>query len=176
MVGSGSADPRDGEVAFAGWVSPHLAALMAVAVLEVGSDEAADVVQNTLLRAWRRWDTYAPDRGAPRAWLMAVLIDQARRLRVRRIARFGVAHGTDVPSGRAVRTVDEAPGAPVELRMDLDAAVRALPRRQRQVVVLFYLADMSVADVAAVLGIGTGSVKSHLSDARQTLRKVVDPR
>lgn len=103
----------------------------------------------------------------PRAWLMAVLMDQSRRLRVRRIARFGQAPGSDDHRGTAAWAVDtRAPVAAVEMGMDLDAAVRALPRRQRQVVVLFYLADMTVADVAAVLGIGTGSVKLHLSAQR----------
>lgn len=47
--------------------------------------------------------------------------------------------------------------------------VRALPRRQAQSVALHYLFDLSVADVAATLGIAEGSVKVHLSRARQTL-------
>ncbi|MDP9219733.1 MAG: ECF-type sigma factor, partial [Actinomycetota bacterium] len=48
-------------------------------------------------------------------------------------------------------------------------AVRSLPRRQAQVVALFYLYDLSVADVAATLELSEGSVKTHLSRARAAL-------
>ncbi len=48
-------------------------------------------------------------------------------------------------------------------RGDLVAALRRLPRRQREVVVLRYLADFSEADVAAALGCSVGSVKTHAS-------------
>ena len=47
--------------------------------------------------------------------------------------------------------------------------VRRLPRRQAQVVALFYGYDMSVADVAATLEIATGTAKTHLHRGRQTL-------
>jgi RNA polymerase sigma-70 factor (ECF subfamily) len=48
-------------------------------------------------------------------------------------------------------------------------AVRALPRRQAQVVALVYLEDLSVAETAAVLGCGEGTVKTHLRRARSSL-------
>lgn len=53
---------------------------------------------------------------------------------------------------------------------DVDVAVSALPRRQREVVTLHYLLDLPVREVAAVLSISEGSVKSHLFDARAALR------
>ena len=65
------------------------------------------------------------------------------------------------------------PPSPATIPVDDDEAfwelVRALPRRQAQSVALHYLFDLSVADVAATLGIAEGSVKVHLSRARQTL-------
>ena len=54
--------------------------------------------------------------------------------------------------------------------MDIDRAVMGLPRRQREVVSLFYLADLSVAEVAGVLGVSAGTVKSQLHAARARLR------
>jgi RNA polymerase sigma factor (sigma-70 family) len=51
------------------------------------------------------------------------------------------------------------------------AAVRSLPRRQREVMVLRYYLDLSEAEIAEWLGISTGSVKTHASRATETLHK-----
>jgi len=62
----------------------------------------------------------------------------------------------------------------VDLRLDLQAAVRALPRRQRQVVALRFLADFSEAATAAALAIDIGTVKSHASRGLSRLRTTVE--
>jgi RNA polymerase sigma-70 factor (ECF subfamily) len=148
-------DTSDG---FTAWVRPHLAVLRALADRQVGPTTGSDVVQETLLRAWRRRDTFRPDLGTPRAWLVAILLDQARRHRLRSLRRPGTAQ------------LVEAAAAPVAERIDVERAVARLPRRQRQVITLHYLADLPVAEVAAVLGIGESSVKTHLGAARSALR------
>jgi RNA polymerase sigma factor (sigma-70 family) len=149
---------------FAAWVSPHLAVLAALAVREVGSADAEDVVQDALVRAWRRRSTYRQDRGSSRAWLVGVLLDQARRHRVRR--RPATVFSRD----RAGRT---EPVSPAD-RLDVEHAIRALPRRQREVITLYYLADLSVFEIGQLLGISAGSVKSHLHDARARLRVALE--
>lgn len=53
---------------------------------------------------------------------------------------------------------------------DLARAIAGLSRRQREVITLHYLADLSVDEVGMVLAIAPGSVKSHLFDARRALR------
>ncbi len=153
--------------AFAAWVAPHVGLLTLLAERQVGRTDRDDVVQEALVRAWRRRHTFDPARGEPRSWLCAVLLDQCRRHRMRHpwLDRM-----------RADRLPDRtAPGAdPVDGgRIDVERAVARLPRRQRQVVVLHYLADLPVADVATALGIAQGSVKSHLHDARAALRTVL---
>ena len=164
-VTDGAAEPRDLE--FAAWVSPHLSALSAVAAQQLGRDDAADVVQETLIRAWRRWSTYAESRGSARAWLMAILSDQIRRYRTRHLSRWRSSISS---------SVEPVPPSDIGRRLDLEKAVRALPARQQQVVVLYYLADLSVDEVALVLGISGGSVKSHLSAARNRLRDGLEDR
>lgn len=53
--------------------------------------------------------------------------------------------------------------------MALAQSLRRLPPRQRQAVFLFYLCDLSVAQIAAETGTSTGSVKTHLSRGRAAL-------
>ena len=61
------------------------------------------------------------------------------------------------------------------LRVTLAQALRALPSRQRDAVVLRYLVDMSEADVAQTLGVAPGTVKSHLHRAVAHLRVALGP-
>ena len=60
-------------------------------------------------------------------------------------------------------------------RLALGEALRRLPRRQRDVVVLRYLADLSEADVAKSLGVSAGSVKQHAHRAVDALRRTLGP-
>jgi RNA polymerase sigma factor (sigma-70 family) len=148
--------PDDGS-GFAAWVRPHLAVLAALAAREVGRGDADDVVQDTLVRAWRRRSTFDPDRGSPRAWLAAILLDQTRRHRTRNRRR---------PD--PFELVDDQP--PPEPAGEIEHAITQLPRRQREVVTLHYLLDLPLREIARVLDISEGSVKSHLYDARASLR------
>src|SRR3954451_5318126 len=154
------ARPEDG---FGAWAAPHLSALWALAAHEVGAGAADDVVQETLLRAWRRWSTYDAGRGTPRAWLVGILLDRSRRHRAR---RRPATTPFSVDAGDAGRDAAE--------RLRIEQAVRRLPPRQRQVVVLHYLADLAVADVAAQLEISPGAVKAQLFDARSNLRRLLE--
>lgn len=162
-LASGPSAPSD-EDGFADWVAPHLPVLAALAVRKVGRADAEDVVQEALVRAWRRRETFRPDRGTPRAWLVAILLDRARRhrLRTRPVELFGLRRDREPAA--------PPPDGPGSNHVDLDRAVAGLPRRQREVITLYYLGDLSVAEVATVLGISAGSVKSHLHDARAALR------
>jgi len=61
-------------------------------------------------------------------------------------------------------------------RLDLLAALRSLPERQRQAVVLHYLMDCRVATVAELMGLSEGTVKAHLHRARATLHDLLEVR
>ena len=117
--------------------------------------EAEDVAQETLARAFVHWRKV---RGYPEGWVVKVAgnlsIDSWRRSR-------------RLQSGA---TVDRAMPEPDAARVDLHRALRKLSRRQREVLVLRFLADLSEADVAAALGCSVGSVKVHASRGLASLR------
>jgi RNA polymerase sigma-70 factor (ECF subfamily) len=118
--------------------------------------DAEDVAAETMARALRRWDRVR-DMPYRRAWVVRVAsnlaVDRARRQPPAFIAPEPVAD----------------PAEAVTLRLALSAAMRALPRRQREVVALRYLADLPEADVARSMGISRNSVKKHTARAVSAL-------
>jgi RNA polymerase sigma-70 factor (sigma-E family) len=123
-------------------------------------EEAADCAQESCARACADWTRLARS-GSPLPWVVRVssnlAIDRWRKLRR--------ARRHEVPAGVAAD--------PDPARVDLYLALDTLPRRQRDVLVLRHLADMSEADVAAALGCSVGTVKSNASRARAALREVL---
>ena len=121
--------------------------------------EAEDVAQETLARAFVRWRSV---HSHPEAWVVRVAgnlaIDTWRRRR--RITR------SPAP--------DVATPGPDSQRVDLHRALAGLSKRQREVVVLRYLADLPEADVARSIGCSTGSVKVHAARGLAALRTAMD--
>lgn len=147
---------------FTAWVTPHLQVMARVAARLAPAAERDDVVQEALSRAWRRRSTYDAARGSAAAWLCAIVAGEARRARARRTTPT-----LDLVDGAA------ASGHP-ERDLDLERAVAALPRRQREAVDLHYFAGLTVAETATVMGCAEGTVKSTLSDARGRLRTLLE--
>jgi RNA polymerase sigma-70 factor (sigma-E family) len=117
--------------------------------------EAEDVAQETLTRAlvrWRRVEEYAEP------WVVRTATNLAIDV-VRRRKRYA-----DEMTDQGVGDVF------VDERMDLVRALMALPRRQREVVALRFLADFSEKDIATALGLSNGTVKSHASRGLIALR------
>ena len=111
--------------------------------------DAEDVAQEALARAAVRWNRLE-DR--PEGWVTRV----ASNLAIDRIRRRG---RTSKSTDRSLGLVDPHIGE----RGDLVNGLRRLPRRQREAVVLRYLADLSEADVAIIMRCSEGTVKSHCS-------------
>ena len=132
-----------------------------VAYRMVGSrEDARDIAQEALARAYARWPKVRDQAGG---WVARVTtnlaLDQLRR-RGRR-APATIEPTTDTAGVAAQRT-------------DLVAALRRLPRRQRDVVVLRYLADLPESEVAATLGCSVGTVKQHAHRGLAALRASLD--
>lgn len=116
--------------------------------------DAEDVTQESVAKAivrWKRIHTYAD------AWVARTAANGA--LDVLRKRRRSVPNATT-----------HEPDPLIEERMDLARLLRRLPRRQREVVVLRYLADLSERDVAERLGCGVGTVKTHAARGLAALR------
>jgi len=134
--------------------------MVASLTLLAGSpDIAADAVQDAFVAAGTRWREVS-QMERPAGWIRTVavrkLLDGHRRTSRWRRAAPTLAGPTAVTA--------DAPDP------DLVAALQALPVRQRAAVVLHYLADWPIADVAEALGVAPGTIKSNLSDARHALR------
>ena len=132
---------------------------------------ADDVVQSCLVRAIAKEHLWEPGTDL-RAWLFTILHNQNVN-EIRRSVREGVVVAMEDVA--PVLTVAPRAGAFLQLR-DLERAIRLLPEEQRQVILLVGLEGMRYEEVAAVLDIPIGTVRSRLSRGRQMLRRLMDTR
>ncbi len=128
--------------------------------------EAQDCVQEAFVRAWDKRRTLDRDQ-APEAWVRTV----AYRLAV---SRWRKARRAFLPPDRAQEP--QSPAEPDVLRVALARALQQLPADQRRAIVLYHLGDLSVADVAAEMGVPVGTIKARLSRGRAALAALLgDP-
>lgn len=124
------------------------------------ADVAREATQEAFARAYARWSRLH-DGPSPLAWVTTTALNLSRRHYRRRKVLSGAARSDDAPTGD---------------RLDVLAALRALPERQRQAVVLHYLMDLPVATVADVMGTSDGTIKAHLHKGRAALRTALEVR
>ncbi|MGH9920065.1 MAG: SigE family RNA polymerase sigma factor [Nitrososphaerales archaeon] len=162
-------DRRDAAVA--ALFDAHYATLCRLAAFLLDDPgQAEEAVQDAFLRTFVGWRRLRHPDHAP-AYLRAAVVNQCRSRRRRRT--------TEQRGNRAVfaGAMDERGVSDVERTGDVLAvleAVRGLPARQREAVVLRYYADLSEQEVARGLGCSVGTVKSQLSKARATLARLLE--
>jgi RNA polymerase sigma-70 factor, ECF subfamily len=132
---------------------------------------ADDLVQNCLVRAIAKQHLWQPGTNL-RAWLFAILHNQHVN-DVRRSVRDGDAVPVDQVAPTLATVSD--PTAALQIR-DLERAMAALPLGQRQVILLVGLEGMRYEEVAAILRVPVGTVRSRLSRGRETLRRLMNVR
>jgi RNA polymerase sigma-70 factor (ECF subfamily) len=148
----------------------HGDALFAHALRLVGGDrqQAEDLVQETMLRAWRHPDLIDPERGSVRAWLFTT----ARNLSIdawrRRSSRVPEVITDTLPEPANDDEADRA----VESWLIADALAKLTPSH-RQVLVECFYRGRSVADAAVRLGVPPGTVKSRTHYALRALKLVL---
>lgn len=145
-------------------------ALLRYAVLLTGNpDDAADLVQDALVRTFGRlrngFSVQSAEAYVRRAIANAAMDRGRRRMRWRRIAPLALTPTETAPASDAADT-----------RLDASHALERLSPRERACVVLRFYDDLLVDDVARTLGISPGSVKRYLSDAMGKLADVLGER
>lgn len=150
-----SHDEEDFADALLDAVRPALRALRAMGLSE---DDAADVLQDASIRAWRH---RSQRRGEFAAWFVAIAYHEARRPH-RRWPAIPVFW----------RGASDAPGQG-QRNDDLDHALARLPRRQRTAISLRYGSDLAILDVATTLGISEPAARQLLARARKSLRRTM---
>ncbi|MDJ0381995.1 sigma-70 family RNA polymerase sigma factor [Streptomyces sp. G-G2] len=168
---------------------PYRGELVAFCYRMLGSfHEAEDMVQETLLRAWKARDRYDPARASVRTWLYRIATNvclTALEGRGRRPLPSGLGAPSDDPGAPLTPVLDVPWLEPfpdarfdVEVRADLRlawvAAVQVLPARQRAVLVLRDVLAFSASEVAEQLGSSVAAVNSALQRARSALTGVGD--
>ena len=128
--------------------------------------DASDAAQETFLRALRRIDSYDPGRPfAP--WLYQI----ARRVSLTLIADRSRSQGDELPA--SLPSASPGPGQVVErseIRGRVDAAVACLPEQQRTAFRLTDVEGYATGEVARLMGLSPGTVRSHVHHARKALR------
>jgi RNA polymerase sigma-70 factor, ECF subfamily len=130
---------------------------------------ADDLVQSCLVRAVAKKHLWQVGTDL-RAWLFTILHNQHVN-DVRRAVREGVS--VAVEDVAPILTVPSNATASLQLR-DLERAIAALPEEQRQVILLVGLEGMRYEDVATILDIPIGTVRSRLSRGRDMLRRLME--
>jgi RNA polymerase sigma-70 factor (ECF subfamily) len=159
----------DGE-AFGALAERHGLAARRVARSVLGAGEDADdAVQNGLIAAWRALDRF--DLRRPfRPWLMRIVANAALDLHRRRRVR----EAGPIPEYLATGGVSPDRAADHTLfRQRLRDALAELPEKQRVAVVLFDVEGYGHAEIAEVLGVPEGTVRSYVFHARRALRRAL---
>ena len=136
-------------------------------------DEAMELSQDVFVKAWQALPGWRPE-AAFSTWLLQIArnaaLDQLRR---RQVVRFA-------PLEEGLEVADEAPGpearyATRERQAQLERALRRLAAEHREILLLREVEGLAYGELASVLGIAEGTVKSRLARARSTLLEHFDP-
>lgn len=161
---------------FRRYVEPEIEVLLRVASTLTGPSDAEDLVQETLVRAWRSVDRF--DGRHPRAWLLTILrntnMNMHRRRRPDTVADVADLFSTRPAFGaESPNTEDEVMSS--ILSDDLERAVQSLDPKFRTVLLLIDVDQLTYSEASQVLGVPVGTVMSRLSRARARVRRHLRP-
>ena len=164
---------RDGDAqAFDALVRRYLRPALAVALeFADGTEDAEDLVQESFHRVLRQLESF-DERRTFRPWFFSILRNLGRNLVARR-ARWRTVPLPDSLVTKRQSPFDDASSA--EIRERLSAAIECLPEMQRGCFQLCDVEGFTRVEVADMLGIASGTVRTHLHRARQALQETLRP-
>ncbi len=157
--------------AFEPLVTPYRGPLLGLAIRIVRDPEdAREVAQEALLRAYRYLGSFDPDLGF-RSWLYQITVNTARSFQRKRIEQEkGLDRAAPEIVGSGAAEDPEAGPERAALRARLAACLEVLSRREREVFLLREIEELNVRETARVLGSSAVSVRVHLNAARRKIR------
>jgi RNA polymerase sigma-70 factor, ECF subfamily len=163
-----SSSDQEGLENFKSLVFENTGILLRTAVRMCGNTQADDIVQETLLRAWKYWHTFEQGTNC-RAWLFRIMINIIHR------------EGERLESTTKHVSIQEPMMDNVlhlEPRLEIDehrtlAALERLPAKYKEVMLLVLVEEFSYKEVAAMLKVPIGTVMSRLNRARQMMKSLL---
>ena len=149
------------QVSFDDFYRGEYKSVFGAAYLATGDPEAAaDIAQEAFKRAFMRWRRLQKETWAG-GWVMRTALNLCKKWGRTKSRTTTTALGEAAGAGAS---------GPSETRVDIVAALRQLPNRQRHATILFYWGDLPLPVIADLMGIAEGTVKAHLAQARASLR------
>jgi RNA polymerase sigma-70 factor (sigma-E family) len=168
--GQASDDVADADQAIAGLYQAHALGLIGLAMIVLGDRPAAeDVVQDAFCGLYRRW-AHLADKGKALSYVRSSILNGCRselRHRIRAERRGGLAAAPPAASAEYAALLGEE-------HQQILAALRRLPHRQREALVLRFWLDLSEPEIAESMGISPGTVKSTTSRALAALTRLLE--
>ena len=162
---------RGDRAAAAALMARHLPRMLALSRRMLSDPiEAEDAVQDAFIQLWTHADRWEPGRAKIGTWLYRVTLNKCYdRLRRRPTARLE----------EAAEVVDPTPGPDARLQntaisVQIEAALAALPERQRAAIQLCHFQDCGNIEAAEILGISVEALESLLARGRRTLRSKLE--
>jgi RNA polymerase sigma-70 factor (ECF subfamily) len=156
-------------LAYAALVERHLPRVYAITRRMLGNEAAAeDAAQEALLRLWTHAGSYDPSKAMLSTWLTRIATNLCLdRLRKRREEQWDDRYDAPLPADQEKTVADR------QLAQRVDAALQALPERQRLALVLCHYEDLSMAEAARAMDTSVEAVESLLSRARRSLKQLL---
>ena len=135
----------------------------------VNVEDAEDLFQDTWTRAFEKFEQYRPEYNF-KNWLFAICANIFKNSKKEKYNSTKAIFNSDEEKERVMRSI---PGAQKDIDeyLDLQAAILSLPKKHRVVLVLYYFKEFSQREIAGILDIPEGTVKSRLNTAKKLLRR-----
>jgi RNA polymerase sigma-70 factor (ECF subfamily) len=170
-TGRTSTEAADAEALCRDWYEAHGASVYNYFRFHIADPDAAeDLTAETFLHVVRAVDRFDPDKGSPKTWILTVarnvLMDWRRKARLRQYVPIGTLHdlALEAPSPEERLLREEEVGR-------LMNGIAGLSAADRELIGLRYGSELDTAEMAAVLGVGEGAVRSRLWRAMTRLRE-----